>query len=359
MKNNKQKTVLVLGAGGFIGGHLAKRLHEQGHHVRGVDLKYNRFIDLKGIDFIIGDLRDQGVVRTVIDRDFDEVFQLAADMGGAGFVFTGENDADIFHGSGLINFNVANECRKKRVKKIFFSSSACAYSQDFQKEEQVNNLAEHMAWPANPDSVYGVEKLMSEQLYLAYAKNHGLNIRIARFHNVMGEAGSFYDGREKAPAAMCRKAIMASDGDRIEVWGSGKQVRTFLYIDDCLDAVQLLMDSDYKEPINIGSEETVSINELAEISIELSGKNITIKNIVGPTGVAGRSSDNALIKEVLGWEPKVPLKEAMKKLYHWMDGYLKSENAKLIHEMNPDTESVRTFIIDQSYPDKIQRFRLS
>jgi len=346
------KTACVLGAGGFIGSHLCQRLLRQGYKVRGVDRKYNQFFKTDGMEFIIGDLRNIDVVDTVIDYEVDEVYNFAAEMGGAGYVFTGNNDADIFSNSAMINLNVASVALKKRVKKIFWSSSACVYSQEYQSMERINKLSESMAWPASPDSLYGKEKLMSEQLYLAYAKNYGLNVRIARFHNIYGKESDFYTGREKAPAAICRKVYLAKD--KIDIWGSGNQVRSFLYIGDCLDAVQLLMESDYKEPINIGSEEAVTINELAEMAIKISGKKIKINNIPGPIGVNGRCSDNTLVKKILGWDPKVSLSEGMKILYDWL--YVYMATMPKIYEVYDKKQ--RAYYIDLSWPNKVQRFEI-
>jgi len=257
-------------------------------------------------------------------KQFDEVYQLAADMGGAGFVFTGENDADIMHNSALINLNVAAWAKIYGVKKLFYSSSACMYPQELQNNYNIKGLSEHDAYPGNPDSEYGWEKLFSERLFLAYQRNHNLNVRIARFHNIYGPEGTYKGGREKAPAAMCRKVIellhaTTSDShNQMEVWGTGHQTRSFLYIDDCIDAVRLLMESDYTQPINIGSEEVVTINQLAKMAIELSGKDITIKNIAGPVGVMGRNSDNTLIEKELNWKPKYSLRLGMVKTFNWI-----------------------------------------
>lgn len=314
------KTALVCGAGGFIGGHLVKRLKKEGYWVRGVDLKYPPYASTQGDDFVIGDLREQDVVRKVVDRGFDEVYQLAADMGGAGFVFTGDNDADIMHNSALINLNMVETCYKRNVKKIFYSSSACIYPEYNQQDPDNPKTAEDSAYPANPDSEYGWEKLFSEHLYLAFYKNFGLDVRIARFHNIFGPEGSWNDGREKVPAALCRKIAMAEDGDEIEMWGDGKQTRSFLYVDECLKGIRRLMDfDDFRGPVNIGSEEMVTINQLAEIIIEISGKDLTIKHTPGPLGVRGRNSDNKLIKEKLGWEPDYPLKKGLEKTYNWIE----------------------------------------
>ena len=313
------KTALVCGAGGFIGSHLVKRLKREGFWVRGVDLKFPRYAETHADDFVVGDLREQDLVRRIVDRGFDEVYQLAADMGGAGFVFTGENDADIMQNSALINLNVLDACWKRNVKKIFYSSSACMYPEHNQLDPDNPKTAEDSAYPANPDSEYGWEKLFSERLFLAYARNKGMNINIARFHNIFGPEGSWNDGREKAPAAFCRKVAMTPDGDEMEMWGDGIQTRSFLYIDECLEGMRRLMDSDdFFGPVNIGSEEMVSINEMAKIVMNIAGKNISIKHIPGPEGVRGRNSDNALIKEKLGWEPDFPLKKGLEKTYQWI-----------------------------------------
>lgn len=314
------KEALVCGAGGFIGGHLVKRLKDEGYWVRGVDLKYPPFAPTKADDFIVGDLREQDVVRRAFDRGFDEVYQLAADMGGAGFVFTGENDADIMHNSGLINLNVIEACYKRNVGKVFYSSSACVYPEENQMDPDNIIISEDSAYPANPDSNYGWEKLFSERLYKSFMKNYGVDVRIARFHNIFGPEGSWNDGREKAPAAFCRKVAMTEDGGEIDMWGSGKQRRTFLYIDECLEGVRRLMKSDdFHGPVNIGSEEMVSINELAEMVMDIAGKEMSINHIEGPTGVKARTSDNELIKEKLGWEPTYPLRKGMEKTYNWIE----------------------------------------
>jgi len=313
------KEALVCGAGGFIGAHLVKRLKKEGYWVRGVDLKYPPYAPTQADDFVIGDLREQDVVRRVVDRGFDEVYQLAADMGGAGFVFTGDNDADIMHNSALINLNVVEACYKRNVKKVFYSSSACIYPKYNQEDPDNPKTAEDSAYPAHPDSEYGWEKLFSERLYLAFHKNYGLDVRIARFHNIFGPEGSWNDGREKAPAAICRKVAMAEDGSEIEIWGDGKQTRSFLYIDESLEGVRRLMDSDFIGPVNIGSEEMVTINQLAEMIMDIAGKKLTINHIPGPLGVRGRNSDNKLIKEKLGWEPNYPLKKGLEKTYKWIE----------------------------------------
>ena len=320
------KTALVCGAGGFIGSHLVKRLKNEGFWVRGVDLKFPEFAKTEADDFVIGDLRDQHLVRRVIDRGFDEVYQLAADMGGAGFVFTGDNDADIMHNSGLINMNVLDESYKRNVKIIFYSSSACMYPEHNQMDPNNPMCSEDSAYPANPDSEYGWEKLFSERLYLAYARNKSMQIRIARFHNIFGPEGSWRDGREKAPAAFCRKVAETPTGGTIDMWGDGKQTRSFLYVDECVEGVRRLMNSDFAGPVNIGSEEMVSINRLAEMVMEIAGKDQSINHIPGPLGVRGRNSDNTLIKVKLGWEPNYSLKKGLEHTYKWISEQV--ENAQ-------------------------------
>ncbi len=313
------KTALVLGAGGFIGGHLANNLKRDGFWVRGVDLKHNEHQGLDVDDFVIGDLRDPRIVESVIDREFDEVYQLAADMGGAGYVFSGDHDADIMHNSALINLNVGYEAVKKKIKKIFYSSSACMYPEYNQMDPDNPKTAEDSAYPAMPDSEYGWEKLFSERMFLAFQKNYKLNVKIARFHNIFGPQGSWQLGKEKAPAAMCRKVAMAADGSEIEMWGDGLQTRSFLYIDECLKGIRKLMDSEtFFGPVNIGSEEMVTINQLAEMAMDIANKKLSIKHIDGPTGVRGRNSDNALIQEKLGWAPSEPLRAGMEKTYKWI-----------------------------------------
>lgn len=331
------KTALVLGAGGFIGSHMVKRLKKEGYWVRGVDLKYPEFSPSEADEFLIYDLTDPRNVEAVIRLQkyynaivpfqyslsaftnhiaFDEVYNFACVMGGAGFVFSGKNDAEIMHDSVMINANVAYYGNYYKAGKIFFSSSACMYPQEKQEYPGAYSLKESMAYPANPDSEYGWEKLFSERLYLAYARNHGLNVRIARFHNIYGPEGTWQGGKEKAPAAICRKVIQSTD--KIEIWGDGKQTRSFLYIDDCIDAIRLLMQSDFKEPINIGSEEMVTINELAKLAMFIGNKDLEIVHINGPTGVRGRNSNNDLIREVLNWEPKFTLAEGLANTYHWI-----------------------------------------
>ncbi len=346
VKRGIMKTALCLGAGGFICSHLIKRLKSEGYWVRGVDIKYPEFSKTEADEFLIYDLRNSANVNSVMDSiypfqflrrpfdppiAFDEIYQLAADMGGAGFVFTGENDADIMHNSALINLNVLQHAT---TEKIFYSSSACIYPKDVQDHVERIALQECMAYPADPDSEYGWEKLFSERLYLAFTRNKNIDVRIARFHNIYGPEGTYSAGREKAPAAICRKIIEQikiaqssklelhdPDGE-IEIWGSGEQTRSFLYIDDCIDAVRLLMQSEHKEPINIGSEEMISINRLAQMVINIAQKDLKIKNIDGPRGVMGRNSDNTLIEKVLGWKPKIELKDGMITLYQWIENEL-------------------------------------
>jgi GDP-D-mannose 3', 5'-epimerase len=317
------KTALVCGAGGFIGGHLVKRLKSEGYWVRGVDLKYHEYIETQADEFVKGDLRDPKLVEKVVDKPFDEIYQLAADMGGAGFVFSGENDADIMHNSALINLNMVEASVKAEIKKIFYSSSACMYPERNQMDPNNPNCKEGSAYPAEPDSEYGWEKLFSERFYLAANRNYGIDIRIARFHNIFGPEGSWKDGREKAPAAFCRKVAMAEGGGEIEMWGDGKQTRSFLYIDECLEGVRRLMESDFIGPVNIGSEEMVSINQLAEMAMDIAGKKQSIKHIPGPLGVRGRNSDNQLIYEKLKWKPIAPLREGLSKTYTWISEQVK------------------------------------
>lgn len=312
-----QKRVLVCGAGGFIGGHLVKRLKEGNFWVRGVDLKHNEYTKSTADEFIIGDLRDFNVCKKVL-KDIDEVYQLAADMGGAGYIFTGENDAAVMHNSATINLNTAELCHQMGVKKVFYSSSACMYPAYNQMDPSNPKCNEDSAYPAAPDSEYGWEKLFSERLYLAYNRNNNLAVRIARFHNIYGPEGTYTGGKEKAPAALCRKVAESLDNGVIEVWGDGKQTRSFLYIDDCIDAVRALMDSDFTGPFNIGSEEMVTINELASMIIQIANKKITVSNIKGPEGVRGRNSDNALIFEKLKWAPKYSLQQGLEKTYSWI-----------------------------------------
>lgn len=312
------KKALVLGAGGFIGGHLVKRLKNEGYWVRGVDIKEHEYTKLPADEFILGDLRDPVLCEKVITDDINEIYQLAADMGGAGYIFTGEHDADVMHNSATINLNVASIAAKKKIGKIFYSSSACMYPEHNQLDPDNPNCEESSAYPANPDSEYGWEKLFSERMYLAYHRNYGLDVRIARFHNIFGPEGTWTGGKEKAPAAMCRKVAEATDGGSIEIWGDGKQTRSFLYIDECLDGIRRLMESNFTGPVNIGSDEMVTINELAEMTASVAEKNISLTHIDGPLGVRGRNSDNRLIAEKLGWRPTQPLRAGIEKTYAWI-----------------------------------------
>ena len=312
------KRALVCGAGGFIGTHLVNHLKREGFWVRGVDLKLPRFSETEADDFIVGDLRDPDLCRTAIDCRFDEVYQLAADMGGAGFVFVGDNDADIMHNSALVNLNVLDACYRRNSRRIFYSSSACVYPAYNQLDPQNPNCVEDSAYPAEPDSDYGFEKLFSERLYLAYGRNKGMQVRIARYHNIFGPLGSWNDGREKAPAAMCRKVAMTADGGEMEIWGDGEQTRSFLYIDECLAGTTRLMRSDWTGPVNIGSDEMISINDLARMVCGVAGKPLRLRHIPGPQGVRGRNSDNVLIEQKLGWRPSQPLRAGIEKTYAWI-----------------------------------------
>jgi nucleoside-diphosphate-sugar epimerase len=333
MENNKKNlTALVCGGGGFIGGHLAKRLKSEGFWVRVVDIvKNHEFWDHNDIcdEYVSGDLRDPKVVESVIDQSFDEVYQLAADMGGAGYIFTGENDANVMHNSALVNLNIAHYSTIAKVKRIFYSSSACMYPEHNQLDPDNPNCEESSAYPADPDSEYGWEKLFSERVFFAFQRNYNLNVRVARYHNIFGPKGTWKGGKEKAPAAMIRKACEATHS--IEVWGSGLQTRSFMYVDECVEAtIRLMRQDDFFGPVNIGSEEMVSINELAQIAINLSGKDISINNIEGqefidkygfpcPLGVNGRNSHNKLFKEKMIWESTLTLKEGMAKTYEWIN----------------------------------------
>lgn len=312
------KTALVMGAGGFIGSHLVKRLKQEGFWVRGVDLQRPRYRASVADDFIVGDLREMATNRASIDRDFDEVYQLAADMGGAGFVFTGEHDADIMHNSAQINLNVLETVRKRKIGRIFYSSSACMYPAHNQEDPLNPNCVESSAYPANPDSEYGWEKLFSERLYFAYARNYGVPVAVARYHNIFGPEGSWKDGREKAPAALCRKIASTPDGGEIEMWGDGTQTRSFLYIDECIEGTTRLLRSKVGEPVNIGSQERVSLNEFAHMIMEIAGKRVSIRHIPGPTGVKGRNSDNRLINQLLGWAPSQQLRVGLTTTYAWI-----------------------------------------
>ena len=337
-----KKTALVLGAGGFIGSHMVKRLRKEGYWVRGVDLKYPEFSRTEANEFVCGDLRDVEIVRRVIRfggyqgnyyaqivdkylEPFDEIYQFAADMGGAGFIFTGENDADIMHNSASINLNLLEEQKKlnkdKKVNqtKIFYSSSACMYPEHNQLDPNNPDCRENSAYPANPDSEYGWEKLFSERLYLTYNRNYGIPVRVARYHNIFGPEGTWEGGREKAPAAICRKVACASDGGTIEVWGDGKQTRSFLFIEECIEATWRLMQSDFLGPVNIGSEEMVTINQLVETAARVANKKIEKKHILdAPLGVRGRNSNNDLVREKLGWDYSQSLEDGIRKTYEWI-----------------------------------------
>lgn len=319
-----QKKILVCGAGGFIGSHMVKRLKAEGSWVRGIDLKFPRYSETPADDFMIGDLRNFEICREAVDQKFDEVYQFAADMGGAGFVFVGTHDAEIMHNSATINLNMLEACRMRNVKKIFYSSSACMYPEHNQLDPLNPNCAEDSAYPANPDSEYGWEKLFSERLYLAYGRNYGMDVRVARYHNIFGVEGSWKDGREKAPAAVCRKVAEAKEGSEIEIWGDGTQTRSFLYVDECIDGTLRLARSNWAGPVNIGSDEMVTINKLAEMVIKISGKKLGISHIPGPLGVKGRNSDNRLIQEKLNWKPSRPLLEGLTRTYQWVESQVKA-----------------------------------
>lgn len=313
------KTAIVCGAGGFIGGHLVNRLKTEGYWVRGVDLKENEYGNMNADDFVLGDLRDPRICASLFDRHIDEVYQLAADMGGAGYIFTGEHDADVMHNSATINLNMVELARQKSVGKIFYSSSACMYPEYNQRDPNDPKLSEDSAYPAMPDSEYGWEKLFSERLYLAYSRNYGLKVRVARFHNIFGPQGTWTGGKEKAPAAICRKVAEANENDVIEIWGDGEQTRSFLYIDECVEGVRRLMQSDWEGPVNIGSDEMVTVNELFAMASNIAGKSLQKRHdLTKPQGVRGRNSDNRLIKEKLGWAPSMPLRDGLARTYAWI-----------------------------------------
>jgi nucleoside-diphosphate-sugar epimerase len=320
------KKVLVNGAGGFIGGHLVKRLKSEGYWVRGVDIKRHEFANPPCDEFLIGDLRDQYFTQEAV-KGIDEVYQLAADMGGAGYIFTGEHDANVMHNSATINLNTLEYGTKAGVQKFFYSSSACVYPEHNQMDPDHPTCSEASAYPAAPDSEYGWEKLFSERLYFAFMRNHGVQVRVARFHNIFGPEGTWCGGREKAPAAMCRKVAEAEDGTEIEVWGDGQQTRSFLYVDECVEGVRRLMESDFIGPVNIGSEEMVTLNRLAEMVMEVAGKELRIRHIPGPLGVRGRNSDNRLIREKLGWEPKFGLQRGLDRTYSWISAQVERRSA--------------------------------
>jgi GDP-D-mannose 3', 5'-epimerase len=313
------KKALVCGAGGFIGAHLVKRLRREGLWVRGVDLKFPEYSETEADDFVITDLREPANCRDVIDCRFDEVYQLAADMGGAGYIFTGEHDAAIMHNSASINLNVLEACKNRNARRIFYSSSACMYPSHNQMDPQSPVTREGSAYPAAPDSEYGWEKLFSERLYLSYGRNYGMQCRVARYHNIFGPEGTWDGGREKAPAALCRKVAQAPQGGNIAMWGDGEQTRSFLYVDECIEGTLRLTRSDFSGPVNIGSEEMVSINALARIIMDIAGKMLSVKHIPGPLGVRGRNSDNELIAKMLGWKPNRPLREGLETTYRWIE----------------------------------------
>ncbi|MDG1332094.1 MAG: NAD-dependent epimerase/dehydratase family protein [Crocinitomicaceae bacterium] len=323
------KRILVLGAGGFIGSHLVTRLKREGYHVIGIDLKYPEFSESTADEFVIGDLRDPNVCEAAIKDEVDEIYQLAADMGGAGYLFSGENDFNVMHNSALINLNVSHFAIQNKVSKVFFSSSACIYPKFNQTDPNNPNCEESSAYPAEPDSEYGWEKIFSERLYHSALRNYNLNVRIARFHNIYGPEGTWNSGKEKAPAALCRKVAMADQKDSIEIWGDGTQTRSFLYIDDCIDGVLALMNSNCTEVLNIGSEEMVTINRLAELISEHAQKSISLDHIDGPIGVMGRNSENSLVTKSIGWSPKVNLSEGLAKTYQWIESQVSAlkENA--------------------------------
>jgi len=318
------KRALVCGAGGFIGGHLVKRLKSEGYWVRGVDLKRPEYSATAADDFVLGDLRDPELVERVVNPRFDEIYQLAADMGGAGYLFTGENDADVMHNSALINLNVLHSSIRSKPDRVFFSSSACVYPQHNQTDPRTPTTAEDSVYPADPDSDYGWEKLFSERLYSAFSRNYGFAVRIGRFHNIFGPEGTWTGGKEKVPAAMCRKIAEVADGGEIEVWGDGEQTRSFLYIDEALEGVRRLVASDVSRPLNIGSDEMISINGLAEMVMGVAGKKVRLKHLPGPIGVRGRNSDNRLIRQVLGWAPSYKLERGIRSTYAWIESQVKA-----------------------------------
>ena len=317
-ESKNPKRIVVCGAGGFIGSHLVNHLKTEHYWVRGVDLKYPEFSPSQADDFILGDLRDYHVCEWVFDGFFDEVYQLAADMGGAGFVFTGDNDAAIMHNSVLCNLNVLEACRLHDIKRIFYASSACMYPRHNQVDPDNPVCSEESAYPAAPDSEYGWEKLFSERLYLAFARNHDIEVRIARLHNIFGEEGTWKGGREKSPAALCRKVAQVKEGGTIEMWGDGEQTRSFLYVSECVEGILRLMRSDWEGPVNIGSEEMVTINQLAQMIMDIAGKQLKIRHVDGPLGVRGRNSDNRLIRKMLDWEPSMSLRDGLEITYSWI-----------------------------------------
>ena len=320
------KTALVLGAGGFIGGHMVKRLKSEGYWVRGVDKKLHEHEYSHADDFQLADLTLQSDVQRVIDQQFDEVYQLAADMGGAGYINTNLYDADVMHNSATINLNVLHKCKEMNIKKVFFSSSACVYNEELQSTNVNPDCRESSAYPAHPDSEYGWEKLFSERLFHAYNRQHGMQNKVARFHNIFGPYGTWDGGKEKFPAAVCRKIAKANDGDEIEIWGDGEQTRSFLYIDDCIEGIRHLMNSEtFHGPVNIGADQMISINDTVDLVAQIAGKTIHKKHIDGPTGVRGRNSNNELIEEKLNWRPSQNLKEGLKETYRWINFHVRGK----------------------------------
>jgi len=351
----RKKTALVLGAGGFIGSHMVRRLRSEGYWVRGVDLKYPEYSATVADEFIRGDLTDPRLVERVVEfkgqlgnfyksvpseyiDTFDEIYQYAADMGGAGFVFSGDNDSEIMSNSASININLLeaqrklNDAKGVNKTKIFYSSSACMYPEYAQMDVNNPGLKETDAYPAGPDSEYGWEKLFSERLFLAYNRNHNIEVHIGRFHNIFGPEGTWTGGREKSPAAMCRKVAMAEDGGEVEIWGDGEQTRSFLYVEECVEATRRLMESDFSGPVNIGSEEMVTINQLADIAAKVAGKTIVKKHIDGPLGVRGRNSNNDLVREKLGWDYTMTLEDGIAKTYAWIEEQVRQSEEPTFYE---------------------------
>ena len=326
--NAVTKQALVCGGGGFIGNHLVNRLKRDGFWVRAIDLKRPSYSESLADEFLIGDLRDPKACHDLIDMNFDEVYQLAADMGGAGYLFTGENDADVMRNSATINLNLLSACSNLRIGHLFFSSSACVYPERNQRDSYRPNCEEASAYPADPDSEYGWEKLFSERLYLAHARNKGFKVHIGRYHNIFGPEGTWFGGREKAPAAICRKVAQARSGDAIDVWGDGHQTRSFLFIDDCIEATIRLTRSDFEGPVNIGSEEMITIDELVDLVATIAGKTIQKAHRPGPVGVRGRNSDNRLISDRLGWTPATTLRAGLATTYAWISSEISKAESR-------------------------------